>query len=97
MTAAHGQAITVCKSCQIVRVRRVHDKADYAAAVFCRPNHSQTWNFGHSFQRISGKIDIVLKNFGAPDPFDIIDRRAQSDRAGDIRRARFETVRRFLK
>ena len=38
----------------------------------------------------------MLKNRRASDPLEIIDRGSESDCAGDIWRARFETVRRFF-
>ncbi len=39
----------------------------------------------------------MRKNRWASDPLEIIDRGCESDRAGDIRRAGFETMRRSLK
>src|ERR1700694_5715867 len=96
MTTAHSETVTVGKSGQIVRGRRFHHKTNDSTPISFRAEHAQSWQFRHSLQPVSQKIDIVLKNFSAPDPFDIIDRGSQSDRAGDVRRARFETVRRFF-
>src|SRR5207244_10736563 len=56
----------------------------------------QSRYIGHALQRITSKIDIVLKNFGASDSFKVIDRSRETDGAGNIWRACFETVRRFF-
>ena len=81
---------------QIVGVRRVHHKTNDPAPVLLRTKDAQSWQFGHSLQCVFRKIDIVLKNFSASDSFDVIDGSGQSDRACDVRRARFETMRRFF-
>src|SRR5256886_17632490 len=77
-------------------MRCVHHETDYPGPILLWPDYSQSRQFGHSIQRIDRKIDIVLKNFGASDSFEIIDCRAQSNCAGDIRSSSFETLRRFL-
>src|SRR5437588_7532539 len=96
MTTAHGETITIRKGGQIVRVRRLHHETNDPSPISLRAEHPQSWQFRHSLQRVSRKIDIVLKNFGAPDSFDVIDRGPQPDRSGDVRCARFKTVRRLL-
>src|SRR2546430_12476774 len=42
------------------------------------------------------KLRVVLKNCRASDPFDVINRCRESDRACDVGRASFEPMRRFL-
>ena len=46
--------------------------------------------------RVIGELRVVLENRRASDSLEVIDRRGQTDRAGDVRRAGFESVRRFL-
>src|SRR5207245_9470558 len=73
-----------------------HHKANASTAISRRSKDVQSRYIGHALQRISSKIDIVLKNFGASDSFKVIDRSRETDGAGNIWRACFETVRRFF-
>src|SRR2546428_8602661 len=78
------------------RLRRPHHKANAPPAISRRPKEVQPRHIGHSLQRITSKIDIVLKNFGASDSFEVIDRSRETDGACNIWRACFETVRRLF-
>src|SRR5215472_8582708 len=42
------------------------------------------------------KLGVVLENCSASNPFDVINRCRESDRASNVRRPSFEPVRRFL-
>ena len=97
MSAANRDPVAVGKGGQIVRMRRGHHKANDSATFLGRSKHAQSGHFGHSLQGVSRKIDIVLKNLGASDSFNVIDCGGQSDRTGDVRRAGFEAVRWLFK
>src|SRR5947199_9126256 len=77
-------------------MRCAHHKANDSTAISRRSKAVQSRHIGHSLQRITSKIDIVLKNFGASNSFEVIDRSRETDGAGNIWRACFETVRRFF-
>src|SRR5439155_6399286 len=79
-----------------VRMRGAHHKTNDSTAISPRSKDVQSRHIGNSLQRITSKIDIVLKNFGASESFELIDRSRETDSAGNIWRARFETVRRFF-
>ena len=96
MSAAQGQPLLIGESGQVVRMHALHDEADERAAFVLRPEHAHARQFGEPFRGISGQRRIMRKNRRASDPLEIIDRGGKSDRAGDIRRASFETMRRFL-
>src|SRR5205085_1060259 len=96
MTTAHREPVAIRKRRQVVRMRRIHDETDYSRAIFLRSDDAEPFNFSHSIQRIARKIDIVLKDFPTPNSFQIIDRCGETDRAGNVRRAGFETMGRFF-
>src|SRR5439155_10848988 len=77
-------------------MRCAHHKANDSTAISRRPKKGQSSHIGHSLKRITSKIDIMLKNFGASNSFEVIDRSRETDGAGNIWRACFETVRRFF-
>src|SRR5438445_11813800 len=96
MSTAHRESVAIGKRGQIVRMRRVHDETDYAGAILLWPDYAQSWHFSHSVQCVDRKIDIVRKDFGTSDSFEIIDCGGQSNCAGNVGSARFETMRRFF-
>src|SRR5262249_48933462 len=96
VTAAHCEPVAVRERSEIMRMRCVHDKTDHPSTIFGWSDHSQARQFRHSLERILRKIDIVLKNLGAADSFQIIDCRGETNRAGDIWSAGFKTVRWFF-
>jgi len=95
MTTAHGETVTIRKRGQIVRVRRVHDKLMTPPRSFIGPITRKPGTRPFPSTRIPQDRHRA-ENFSASDPFDVIDRRAQPDRSGDVGRAGFETVRRFF-
>src|SRR5207244_13239959 len=57
MAAAKREPVAVGKGGQIVRMRRVHHKANDSATFLGRSKHAQSGHFGHSLQGVSRKID----------------------------------------
>ena len=91
MPAAQRQPVLIGEGREIVRMRAFHDEADQRAASLVRPEHAHPGQFGEPLCGVAGQFRIVLENRRASDALEIIDRRRQPDRAGDVRRARLET------
>src|SRR5207237_2126382 len=79
------------------RMRRFHDEPDDGAALARWSEDAHPGQFRETFQRVIGQPRIVFEDRGAANAFDVIDRGGEADGAGDVRRAGFETMRRFLK
>ena len=97
MAATQSEATLVGKGGQVVRMRRFHDEPDDGAALARWSEDAHPGQFRETFQRVIGQPRIVFEDRGAANAFDVIDRGGESDGAGDVRRAGFETMRRFLK
>src|SRR5262249_35822808 len=96
VTAAHCEPVPVRERSEIVWMRCIHDKTNHTGAIFCWSDHSQARQFCHSLECILRKIDIMPKNLGAADALQVVDGCGQTNRAGDIWRTGFKTVRRFF-
>src|SRR5437764_8882491 len=97
MSTAHRQAILICKRGQIVRVRSIDDKPDQSAPLFPWTKNASSRQVVKAIDCVTRQFRIVFEDSGPADAIDVIHRCAEPDCAGDIRRSRFETVRRFLK
>ena len=91
------QAVLVGERGQIVRMRGVHHETNQRAALvrMARARASRAI-LPSAPSRSRPDRRVVLENRRAPDSLDVIDGCAEPDRAGDVRRAGFEAVRRFL-
>src|SRR5579864_9406688 len=96
MTAAHRQAVAIGERCEVVRMSGVHHKTDRTGMLFCGSKDPQTRDRFHSLQSVLSKIDVVFEDFAATNAFEIINRGAQADCAGDAGCSGFETLWRFF-
>ena len=96
VTAAQSQSVLICESCEVVRMRRVHHETNQSATLFRRPENVHSWQFGKALCRVISQIRVMFENCRASNPFDVIKRRRESDRAGDVRCAGLKSVRRFF-
>ena len=97
MTAAQRQSTLVSESGQVVRMRRVHDETDDRTALLVRTKQAHARAIRPSRSSgVSREFGVVLENRRAPNLLDVIDRGSESDRARDVWRAGFESVRRFF-
>src|SRR5207302_2746884 len=77
-------------------MRRFHHETYKRATLRRWSEHTYPGQFGKTFHRVASKLGIVRENCGASDPLDVINGGGETDRAGDIRRAGLESVRRFF-
>ena len=96
VTAAQGQSMLIGEGGEIVRMHAFHHETDERPALVLRAEHAHSGQFGELFGGISGQLRIVRENRRSSDALEIINRRGQSDRSGDVGRASLEAVRRFL-
>src|SRR4051794_8788535 len=96
MAAAHGQPVAISERGEIVRMRCLHHETNEPATLSGRSENAQAGQFRETLHRVVGKFDIMFENFRAANPFDVIDRSGETDRARDVWSARFKSVRRLF-
>src|SRR5712691_4063636 len=96
VSAAQGQSLLVGEGGEIVRMHPVHHESDERAPLLLWPEHAHAGQLREFFGGISGQLRIVRENSRTFDLLEIINRGGESDRAGDVWRARLEAVRRFF-
>src|ERR1039458_283080 len=77
-------------------MRSIHDKGDDRTAPSGWSEYPHAGQLGEMFHRIGSKSRIVLENGRASDSLDVINGCRESDGTGNVRRAGFKSVRRFL-
>ena len=96
VSAAQGQSLLVGKGGEVVRMHALHHETNQRSAFALRPEHPHPGQFSEpSIRGIGGQLRIVLEDPRASDVLEVIDRRGEADRAGDVRRASFKAVRRL--
>ena len=96
MSAAQRQPVLIGERRQIVRMRRLHDETNDRAALTGGSENTYAGQFGETLDGVAGQLRVVLENSGRARSLRGNQWRLQPDRAGDIGRARLETMRRFL-
>src|SRR5690242_17698494 len=75
----------------------VHHESDQRTALLLWTKYANSRQFREPLSRVTGQMQVMLKNCFASDPLDVINRRREANRASDIGGATLESVRRFLK
>src|SRR5438093_6452161 len=60
MSTAHGQPVLVRERCEIVRMRRVHDKPNKCAALFYWPENARPRQVCETLRRVARKLRVVF-------------------------------------
>jgi hypothetical protein len=96
MPAAQGHAALVGHGDDVVGVNVFQQKADHARVSGARAEEAEAGQAQELFQRQRGQFRVVTGDVLAADGGQVIQRDAQADGGGEIRRAGLESVRRFL-
>src|ERR1041385_7516687 len=78
-------------------MHNVHHESDQRAALSLGTKYANSRQFREPLSRVTGEVQVMLKNRFASDSLDVINRRREANRASDIGCATLEPMRRFLK
>src|SRR5262245_7466314 len=97
MSASQCQSVLVGKGREIVGMRRFHYKSNERTAFVAWSKNTCPWQFVEAIKCILRQLRVMFKDRRAPDSIQIINRGGKTDRAGDIWRPGFESMRPLLK
>src|SRR6266508_6590421 len=78
-------------------MRGIHHKSNQGAAFLGWSKNTCPWQFVQAIECITRQLRVVFENCCASDSIEVIDRRGQTDCTGDVWRASFKPMWRFLK
>ena len=93
MSGANGNPFAIENGADIVGMDAFKDERQDAFLFLGRADQAQAGNFQQALGAVSQKFLFVPGDAVDADVVDVFERRAQTDGAGDVRRARFEFLR----
>ena len=97
MARTHGDAFLIEQGGQIMRMHAIDQEGDHRHLFARLADDAQAGNRAHRFGGMDEQFVFTRGHALEADRLDVIERRTEADKAGDVRRAGFELVRRIGK